>query len=105
MLGNHPHGENLSPTDDLHRDSSISVAANHNALNSVTTGPRLQNADYPMIVRINLPLFSTVLPFNSGLFLSCRPFVVITTFSTGLGGVEVTSVSWLGSNFNTHKTC
>ena len=29
-------------------------------------------------------------------FLSCRPFVVNTTFSTGLVGVEVTSVSWLG---------
>jgi len=29
------------------------------------------------------------------LFLSRRPFVVIT-FSTGLVGVEVTSVSWLG---------
>ena len=29
------------------------------------------------------------------MFLSCRPFVVIT-LSTGLGGVEVTSVSWLG---------
>ena len=29
------------------------------------------------------------------MFLSCRPFVVIT-FSTGLVGVEVTSVSWLG---------
>ena len=27
------------------------------------------------------------------MFLSCRPFVVITTFSTGLVGVEVTSVS------------
>ena len=36
------------------------------------------------IVRINLPLFSTVLPSNSRLFLSCRP--------TGLVGVEVTSV-------------
>ena len=24
------------------------------------------------------------------MFLSCRPFVVITTFSTGLAGVEVT---------------
>ena len=42
------------------------------------------------------PLFSTVLPSNSRLFLSCRPFVVITTLSTGLVGVEVTSVSWLG---------
>jgi hypothetical protein len=27
------------------------------------------------------------------MFLSCRPFVVITTFSTGLVGVEVTSVN------------
>ena len=52
------------------------------------------------VIRINLPLFSTVFPSNSRLFLSCRPFVVITTFSTGLVGVEVTSVS-----FNTHKTC
>ena len=42
-------------------------------------------------VRINLPLFSTVLPSNSRLFLSCRPFVVIT-FSTGRVGVEVTSL-------------
>ena len=65
-------------------------------------------------VKINLPLLSTVLPSNSMLFLSCKPFVVITTFSTGLVGVEVTSVSWVGqltakpgdrSNFNTHKTC
>ena len=30
------------------------------------------------------------------MFLSCRPFIVITTLSTGLVGVEVTSVSWLG---------
>ena len=29
------------------------------------------------------------------MFLSCRPFVAITTLSTGLVGVEVTSVSWL----------
>jgi hypothetical protein len=35
-------------------------------------------------IRINLPLFSTVLPSNSRLFLSCRSFVVITTFSTSL---------------------
>ena len=41
--------------------------------------------------KINLPLFPTVLPSNSRLFLSCRPFAVITTFSTGLVGVEVTS--------------
>ena len=30
------------------------------------------------------------------MFLSCGPFVAITTLSTGLVGVEVTSVSWLG---------
>ena len=46
--------------------------------------------------RINLPLFSTVVPSNICMFLSCRPFVVITTLSTGLVGVEVTSVAWLG---------
>ena len=40
-------------------------------------------------------LFSTVLPSNSILFLSCRPFVVIT-FSTCFVGVEVPSISWLG---------
>ena len=50
----------------------------------------------PNVVRINLPLFSTVVPSNICVFLSCRPFVVITTLSTGLVGVEVTSVSWLG---------
>ena len=40
--------------------------------------------------------FSIVVPSNSCVFLSCRPFVVNTTFSTGLVGVEVSSVSWLG---------
>ena len=30
------------------------------------------------------------------MFLSCRPFFVNTTFSTGLVGAEVSSVSWLG---------
>ena len=37
--------------------------------------------------------FSTVVPFNSCVFLYCRPFVVNATFSTGL---VVSSVSWLG---------
>ena len=46
-------------------------------------------------IRINLPLFSTVVPAIILMFLSCRPFVAITTLSTGLVGVEVTSVSWL----------
>ena len=49
-----------------------------------------------LLDRINLPLFSTVVPAIIFMFLSCRPFVVITTLSTGLVGVEVTSVSWLG---------
>ena len=51
---------------------------------------------YGWPLRINLPLFSTVHRSNNRLFLSCRPFVVVTTFSTDLVGVEVTSVSWLG---------
>ena len=38
---------------------------------------------------------STFVPINSCVFLSCRPFVVNTTFSTGLVGVEVSSLgSW-----------
>ena len=47
------------------------------------------------MVSINLPLFSTIVPAIIFVFLSCRPFVTIT-LSTGLVGVEVTSVSWLG---------
>ena len=39
--------------------------------------------------------FSTIVPSNIGVFLPCRPFVV-NTFSAGLVGVEVISVSWLG---------
>ena len=58
--------------------------------------------DGKISVRINLPLFSIVLPSNSR-FLSCRPFVVITTFSTGLVGVIVTSVSWLDNVVITTK--
>ena len=48
------------------------------------------------VIKINLPLFSTVVPSIICMFVSYRPFVVITTLSTGLVGVEVTSVSWLG---------
>ena len=40
--------------------------------------------------------FSTVVPSNSCVFISCRPFIVITIFSTGLVSVEVFSISWLG---------
>ena len=51
------------------------------------------NRQAPLV--INLPLFSTVVPAVIFVFLSCRPFVAITTLSTGFVGVEVTSVSWL----------
>ena len=50
--------------------------------------------DGKISVRINLPLFSIVVPSIICMFLSCMPFVVITTLSTGLVGVEVTSVSY-----------
>ena len=49
--------------------------------------------------RFQLELFYLYFPpsfHQKLLFLSCRPFVVITTLSTGLVRVEVTSVSWLG---------
>ena len=36
--------------------------------------------------------FSTIVPSNTCVFLSCRPFVV-NTFSTGLVGVEVEETS------------
>ena len=51
----------------------------------------LMNFIYPF--SINLPLFSTLVPSNICTFLSCRPFVLNTTLSTGLVGVEVTSVT------------
>ena len=35
--------------------------------------------------------FSTVVPSKTCVFLSCRPFVVNTTFSTELVGVQVSS--------------
>ena len=54
------------------------------------------NHQYSISDRINLPLFSTVVPAIIFVFLSCRPFVAIIALSTGLVGVEVTSVSWLG---------
>ena len=37
--------------------------------------------------------FSTVVPSNSSVFISCRSFGVNTTFSTGLVGVEVDPAS------------
>ena len=49
--------------------------------------------EFDGLFRINLPLFSTIVPSSIFMFLSCRPFVVITTLSTGLVDVEVTSVS------------
>ena len=48
-----------------------------------------------IFVRINLSfyLFFTVVPSNICVFLSCRPFIVNTTFSTGLVGFEVSSTT------------
>ena len=40
--------------------------------------------------------FSTVVTSNICVFISCRPFVVNTTFSTGTFGVEVSTVARLG---------
>ena len=49
------------------------------------------------VIRINLLfcLFFIVVPSNTCVSF-CRPFVVNSTFSTVLVGVEVSSVSWLG---------
>ena len=47
-------------------------------------------------LKIDLLLFSTVLPSNICMLLSFRPFVVITTLSKVLVGVEVTCVSCSG---------
>ena len=46
--------------------------------------------------RINLPLFSTVVPSNICMFLSYRPFVVIVTLSTGLVGVDNITITTKG---------
>ena len=51
---------------------------------------------FPLELVYYFTYFSTVVPPNIRVFLSCRPFVVNITFLTGLVGVEVTSVSWLG---------
>ena len=59
-------------------------------------------SDGNISVRTNLPLFSTVLPSNSRLFLSCRPFVVITIFLTDLV-CEVTSVSCWKCCYNNER--
>ena len=46
-----------------------------------------------LVQGINLPLFSTFVPSNICMFLSCRPFIVKTTLSAGLVGVEFTSTA------------
>ena len=49
-----------------------------------------------LIINLLFYLFFTIVPCNSCVFLSCRPFVV-NTFSIGFVGVKVSSVSCLGS--------
>ena len=63
---------------------------------------KVNNDNNKVIVAITLELmycFTFIFPpyfhLTVCMFLSCRPFIV-NTFSTGLVGVEVTSVSWLG---------
>ena len=66
---------------------------------SMLQSQRFSNNPYPEPNQSNssvVTYFSTVLPSNICIFLSWRPFIVIKTLSTGLVGVEVTSVSWLG---------
>ena len=54
--------------------------------------------------RINLPLFSTDVPASILMFLSCRPFVAITTLSTGLVGVEVTCLlAWAVDSWSNER--
>ena len=52
----------------------------------------LKSFDHPQmrvcLCMNQLPLFSTVVPAIIFVFLSCRPFVAITTLSTGLVGVD-----------------
>ena len=45
-------------------------------------------SDGKISVRIYLPLFSTIVPFYSCMFLSCRSFVINTKFSTPTRPVE-----------------
>ena len=56
--------------------------------------------DGKISVRINLPLLSTVVPAIIFVFLACRPFVAITTLSTGLVGVEVTTSTGQKHKYN-----
>ena len=59
--------------------------------------------DGKISVRINLPLFSIIVPASICKFLSCRPFVVITTLSTGLVGVTSTPTRPVGNVVITTK--
>ena len=56
----------------------------------------ISRRNWSVIINLLFYLFFTVVPSNTSVFLSCRPFVVNRTFSTGLVGVDVSSVSWLG---------
>ena len=50
-----------------------------------------------VLVRINLPLFSTVVPASIFIFLSCKPFVAITTLSKVLWVLKSLLSPGLGS--------
>ena len=74
-------------TDIVRTDSSVkfeSIQQQHLKLNRPSNSGKYKMCLLDFSLRINLSLFSTIFPSNSMLFLSYRPFVVITTFSTGL---------------------
>ena len=70
------------------------LATNHYSCCRISKlGTRVHNLLFFLSSYFLLPLFSTDVPSNIYVSLSCRPFVVNTKVSTGLVGVEVTSVS------------
>ena len=70
-------------------------------MSMLETSPILQITIYLLELIYYFAYFSTALPSNSCVFLSCRPLVVNTKFSKGLVDVEVSPVSWLGQERNT----
>ena len=62
-------------------------------MSMLETSPILQITIYLLELIYYFAYFSTALPSNSCVFLSCRPLVVNTTISTGLVCAEFSSLS------------
>ena len=78
------------------RCSTIFLNSLYYAITLVTPSSRKSvSCETNLILPLKQFYFSTVVPSNISVLISCRPFVVNATFSTGLVGAEVTSVSWL----------